>query len=116
MVIRPCAGIDGPGEIAVCGCCGSRMSRRRVRIWLTVGGVPHGEICPACILSGPRGAAERLRERIREREEHRPGRRKGDPSGGWSGWMAGRALLLETMEGFPMGARQAAVREMRETR
>jgi len=83
---------------------------------LAVGGLLHGEVCPECILRGPRGAAERLRKRIREREEPRPDRRKGTPSEGWSGWMTGRARHLETMECFPLAARQAAVREMRETR
>lgn len=85
-------------------------------MWLAEGNRLHGEICPECILRGPRGAAKALRGRIGEREERRPGRREAMPSEGWAGWMTGRARLLEAMECFPLTARQAAVREMREKR
>jgi hypothetical protein len=87
-----------------------------MRLWLADGDRYHGELCPGCILSGPRGAAERLRTRIRARERMRLGRMMEASFEEWSEWMYGRARLLESMEYFPLAARQAAIREMRETR
>lgn len=84
-------------------------------MWLAAGDILHGEVCPECILRGPGGAARKVRERIREREEA-PGRRKRVAPGGWMEWMIGRIRLLESLESFPLAARQAAVREMRERR
>lgn len=85
-------------------------------MWLAAGDALHGEICPECILRGPLGAAKRLRERIGERRERPTERRKGRSAGEWAERLGDRARLLETMESFPLAARQAAVREMRERR
>jgi len=57
-----------------------------------------------------------LRERIRDREDARFGPQNRTASGEWSGWMEARVELLESTGGFPLAARQAAAREMRERR
>lgn len=116
VVVRPASGEKHPGEAVRCGCCGLRIAPRRARIWLAVGSRVHGEICAECVLRGPRGAAARLRERLRVREAMRIDAEERCGSAGWAGWMADRLRLLESVGSFPLPARQAAVREMRERR
>lgn len=108
MTIRSRDGGDSPGGIPECGCCGSRLFPKRSRIWFRVGERHHGEICAECILKGPAGAAAVLRERIRKSRLN--------PGGSWERWLEDRARFLESMESFPLAARQAATREMRERR
>lgn len=108
MTIRFRTGGDSSEGIPECGCCGFRHFPRRSRIWLRAGRRLHGEICAECILKGPAGAAAGLRERIKKSP--------GTPGGTWERWMEERAGILESMESFPLAARQAAAREMRERR
>lgn len=107
------------GARAECGCCGSRFVPKRVRLALRLGDVFHAEICGECILKGPSGAAKVLRERIRGRESRSPGPLTHGEAGAVSsyrGWMERRAAALERTRAFPLPARQAAVRELREKR
>lgn len=77
------------------------------------------EICGECVLRGPEGAAKMLRRGIRERESRASRgltRREAGAVRSWSGWMERRAAALERTQAFPLEARQAAVRELREKR
>lgn len=108
---------SGPSGIAFqCGCCGGWFAPRRVRMWLAAGDLLHGEICAECILRGPLATADRLRERIRERAETGFGGENRGAADEWVEWMNGRVRLLESIGSFPLAARQAAVRELRERR
>lgn len=102
-----------------CGCCGSRFVPKRVRMALAMGNSFRAEICGDCVLRGPAGAAKLLRERIRERESSSLGgltRTRAGALRSWSGWMERRAAALEQSRAFPLEARQAALRELREKR
>jgi len=79
----------------------------------------YGTICPECVLRGPKGAAKRLNDRLLARMD--------EPSGALrrSGWKkigrlqvltALKVAALEETDSFPLEARQAAVRELREKR
>ncbi|MBI5419610.1 MAG: hypothetical protein HZA60_05930 [Deltaproteobacteria bacterium] len=61
------------GPVAECGCCGLKYPVKRTMLWLSDGKTLYGEICPDCILRGPRGAAMLLVSRLRERETWIPG-------------------------------------------
>jgi hypothetical protein len=75
-----------------------------------------GEICPECVLTGPAGAAGKVRERLGAmgRNEGGPDEPKGRAS--WARRLFRRARLLEETPSFSLAARQVAVRETRETR
>ena len=75
-----------------------------------------GEICPECVLSGPNGAAAKVRGRLGTmgRNEEAPDETKGCTS--WARLLSRRARLLEETPSFSLAARQAAVRETRERR
>lgn len=75
-----------------------------------------GEICPECVLIGPRGAAARVRERLAAigGNDGTPEERKEGAT--WARLLIQRARLLEAAPAFPLAARQAAVRETRERR
>jgi hypothetical protein len=107
------------GDPLECGCCGGRYSVKRIRMQLREGGLPFGTICPECVLQGPKGAARRLKDRFLARTGEpsgalpRGGRRRIDLL---QVLMALKAAALEGAESFPLEARQAAVRELREKR
>lgn len=102
-----------------CCACGRRYAAKRTVLQLRDGTFLFGTICPDCILEGPNGAARRMEDRFRLRMERSPGalRRRGrkgiDPL---------RALIslkisaLAGIRSFPLAAREAAVRELREKR
>lgn len=108
-----------PGDAWHCCACGRRYAVKRTVLQLRDGALLYGTICPDCILQGPNGAARRMEDRFCLRMEGSPGAlgrrgRKGiDPL---------RALIslkiaaLVGIGSFPLAARQAAVRELREKR
>lgn len=120
MTVVLVAGAALPGDPLECGCCGRRYSVKRIRMQLHEGGLLYGTICPECVLQGPKGAARRLKERFMARADEpsgaallRGGRRRIDLL---QVLMALKAAVLEGAESFPLEARQAAVRELREKR
>lgn len=128
-----CGEMEGPreGRVAVvpsaarygasttCGCCGRRYFPKKLLMWLSDARRLHGEICPDCILRGPRGAAgclKRLLADLREETSRlRSPSRKGK-EGIWGRHILARLEILEGMESFSVEARQAALRELREKR
>jgi len=75
-----------------------------------------GEICPECVLAGPAGAAGKVRKRLEGvgRSEYESDEEKERTL--WVRLLTRRALLLEETPSFSLAARQAAVRETRESR
>jgi len=80
------------------------------------GDAMEGDVCPECVLAGPAGAAAKVRGRIRPYGEQGGDAADGVGRDSWVRRMERRALLLEETPAFPLGARQAAVRETRERR
>ncbi len=88
-------------------------------MWLSDGRRLHGEICPDCILRGPRGAADSLARLLADMREGISGTRKPSGKGAEGAWerhVLRRLAILEGMESFSLEARQAALRELREKR
>ncbi|MCL5885170.1 MAG: hypothetical protein M1377_07540 [Deltaproteobacteria bacterium] len=107
------------GRIATCACCGVRFRERSVRLCLSDPSGISGVICPECILQGPRGAARRMRVLLARRLACSPvlaGSPEQRDLETWQRWMSRKVEALESAGSFPMSARLAAVREMRETR
>ncbi len=107
-----------PGRASRCACCGLLYPQRRSVLRLYVGPRYAGDLCPDCLLRGPAGAARALRDQVRRQEE---GMRalEGDRSRAeweYSERIEERARALESSGPFPLAARQAAVRELRERR
>jgi len=97
--------------IRECACCGGRYPVRRRGMRLLSGDSPEGDVCPDCVLSGPAGAAAKIRERLAA------SRNSGGEGGtSWILLLSRRARLLEETPSFSLAARQAAVRETRERR
>jgi hypothetical protein len=88
-------------------------------MFLRCGAVPCGPICPECVLAGPRGARRRLIDRFRERVEEPEGAsglRKAERAGPYRVLTEVKAATLAESDSFPLAAREAAVRELREKR
>lgn len=110
---------EASGDLLECCCCGQRYAPKRILMQLRDGPLLFGAICPECVLHGPKGAAGRLRDRFFDRSgEPAPsyGRRKDRRIGPVQVWMALKAASLEAAGPFPLEARQAAVRALREKR
>jgi len=75
-----------------------------------------GEICPECVLAGPAGAAGKVRKHLEGvgRSEYESDEEMERTL--WVRLLTRRALLLEETSSFSLAARQAAVRETRESR
>lgn len=86
---------------------------------LRCGDLLYGAICPECVLQGPKGAAKRLKDRLVERKDETSGdwgHQEGKRIGSLHVLIVRKAAALEEAESFPLAARQAAVRELREKR
>jgi uncharacterized protein CbrC (UPF0167 family) len=108
-----------PGDPLECGCCGRRYSVKRTCMRLKRGELPFGTICPECVLQGPKGAVGRLKARFLARPDEGPGALLLGGRGRidlLQVLTALKAAALEGAESFPLEARQAAAREMREKR
>jgi hypothetical protein len=106
-------------DLLECCCCGRRYAPKRILLQLRDGPLLFGAICPECVLHGPKGAAGRLRNRFFDRtgDPSVPcGRRKGRGIDPVQVWIALKAASLEAAGSFPLEARQAAVRALREKR
>ncbi|PWB66391.1 MAG: hypothetical protein C3F14_04135 [Deltaproteobacteria bacterium] len=106
-------------DLLECCCCGRRYAPKRILLQLRDGPLLFGAICPECVLHGPKGAAGRLRDRFFDRwgEPSAPhGRRNDRRIDSVRVWMALKAASLEAAGSFPLEARQAAVRALREKR
>jgi hypothetical protein len=106
-------------DLLECCCCGHRYPPKGILMQLRGGPLLFGAICPECVLHGPKGAAERLKERFFDRMGGPPasrGRRRDRRIGPVRAWIALKAASLEAAGSFPLEARQAAVRALREKR
>jgi hypothetical protein len=107
------------GDLLECCCCGRRYAPKKILLQLRDGPLLFGAICPECVLHGPKGAAGKLRDRFFDRmgDPSVPcGRRKGRGIDPVQVWIALKAASLEAAGSFPLEARQAAVRALREKR
>ena len=75
-----------------------------------------GEICPECVLTGPAGAAGKIRGRFGAMCGKDPSSRGRRGGASLERMLSRRARLLEGTPSFSLAARQAAVRETRERR
>ena len=75
-----------------------------------------GEICPECVLAGPRGAAAKVRGRLAGTGGDARTTDAREEGGAWPRLLLRRACLLDATPSFSLAARQAAVRETRERR
>gem|GEM_PF-2658937 len=99
-----------------CGICGSLFRPRRVCLCVAGDGALFACVCPDCVLAGPAGAARRMRAFLgRRKEDTPPGRRRAVLSA-WERRVRARLSLLEAASVFPLPARLAAARELREAR
>ena len=107
-----------PSQSSRCACCGLLYPLRRSVLRLYVGRRYGGDLCPDCLLRGPAGAARALRERLRGEEEgmRAPEGDRSRAEWGYRERMEKKARALESSDPFPLAARQAAVRELRERR
>lgn len=80
------------------------------------GEILDGDICPDCVLTGPAGAAAKIRARLTALREEGGERGGGRKRASLVRRMERRARLLDGTPSFSLGARQAAVRETRERR
>lgn len=107
------------GEAWDCCVCGRRYAVKRTVLQLRDGALFYGTICPDCILQGPNGAARRMENRFRLRVEGSPGASRGRGRKRIDPLPALISLKIAALAGigsFPLAARQAAVRELREKR
>src|SRR5512146_647318 len=110
---------EASGGLLECCCCGQRYAPKRILMQLRDGPLLFGAICPECVLHGPEGAAGKLRDRFFDRMEEPSAsvrRRKGRRVDPVQVWIALKAASLEATGSFPLEARQAAVRALREKR
>lgn len=117
LPVRPSAHREG--ALTDCGCCGARFPVKRTAMRIIADRSDLGPICPECILLGPKGSAARLRSRKVEGSGGRPlPPARGVPADirSWNDLLECKAAAIETLEAFPLAARQAALRETRERR
>lgn len=104
----------------LCSCCGSPYAVMRILILLRAAPTRSDPICPDCVLSGPDGAAGRLRIRAKGSEASEsmgvPGKRALEESEPWRRLLLSRAEVVERLGVFPVRAREAAVLETRAKR
>jgi hypothetical protein len=107
-----------PGENPECCCCGRRVAAKRTLLQLRDGDLLYGVLCPECVLQGPKGAARRLKDRLMEMAGRPscPSGCRGTEIDSFQKLLARKVAALEDAESFPLEARQAAVRELREKR
>jgi hypothetical protein len=107
-----------PGENPECCCCGVGVTAKRAVLQLREGDLLYGVLCPECVLLGPKGAARRLKDRLMEHADGPPyaSGRRGKAIDSYQMLLARKVAALEDAESFPLEARQAAVRELREKR
>lgn len=104
---------------SICCCCGTRYRVRKTGLHLFGGKYFYGEICPDCVLRGPKAAADSLKALVSGKDLARVRGRL--PKGraaveSWRRLLAGKLAALESLEAFALDARRAAVRETREKR
>ena len=107
------------GVFSFCCCCGKRYRVRKTGLHLCEGEAYYGEICPDCVLRGPKAAAESLKALAgkKGRSDFRGHRPAGCTTmESWRRLLTEKIAALESLEAFALGARRAAVRETREKR
>ncbi|HSG05283.1 MAG TPA: hypothetical protein VLB09_02675 [Nitrospiria bacterium] len=108
-----------PSAHVICCCCGARYRVQRTGLHLFGRKTFYGEICPDCVLRGPKAAADSLKALAAGKG--RPEVRRRLSAGrttmkSWRRLLAEKLAALESMEAFALDARRAAVRETREKR